>query len=127
MRHGRKESFTDKRQVLLAYKRETAENEKERVNLAGENIFEMIADYTMNERMIKILLADQQYQEVQSQIGSQMKLLEGLHLEKEKWMIVDRLVSLYADSGAMYGRITYQQGYKDCAALLQAMSLLKSS
>lgn len=127
MRLGRKESFTDKRQVLLAYQRETAEKEKERVNLAGENIFEMIADYTMNERMIKILLANQQYQEVQSQIGSQMKLLEGLHLEKEQWLIVDRLLSLHTESGVLYGRIMYQQGYRDCVTLLQAMNLLKTS
>lgn len=90
-----------------------------------DNIFETITDYTLNERMIEILLADKQYQEVQDQIAGQMKLFEELHLEKEQWLIIDCLLSLYAKSGAVYGRAAYQQGYKDCAALLQAMNLIK--
>ena len=93
----------------------------------NENVFEAITDYTISERMAGVLLADQEYQEVQRQIGSQVKLLEGLHLEKEQWMVVDRLLSLYAQSGTLYGRITYQQGYRDCVALLQAINLIKVS
>lgn len=72
-----------------------------------DNIFETILDYTMSERMIKILLEDEQYQQVQNQIASQMELFEGLHLEKEQWLIIDRLLSLYAKSGAVYGRAAY--------------------
>lgn len=92
-----------------------------------DNVFEAITDYTVNERMIGILLEDKEYQEVQDQIASQTKLFEALHLEKEQWMVIDCLLALHAKSGALYGRITYQQGYKDCAALLQAMELLKIS
>lgn len=95
--------------------------------MGEENIFEALTDYFVNNRMIKILMANQQYQEVQSQIGSHMKLFDGLHLEKEQWLIVDRLLSLHTESGVLYGRIMYQQGYRDCAALLQAMNLLKTS
>lgn len=92
-----------------------------------EKVFEAITDYTVNERMIKILPENKQYQEVQERIASQIKLFEGLNLEKEQWMIVDRLLSLHAESGALYGRITYRQGYRDCVALLQAMNLIRVS
>ena len=101
--------------------------EKERVNMTEDNIFETITDYTVNERMIKTLLENKEYQEVQNQIADQIKLFEGLHLEKEQWMVIDRLLSLHAESGALYGRITYQQGYRDCVALLQEMNLIRFS
>lgn len=95
--------------------------------MAEENIFEAITDYAVNERMTKILLKDAQYQEVQSQIGNQIELFEGLNLTKEQWLVVDRLVSLHTENGALYGRLTYQQGCRDCVALLQAMNLIKAS
>lgn len=92
-----------------------------------KNIFEVITDYTVSERMIKILQNNEQYQKVQSQIGNQMSLLDELNLDKKKWLVVDRLLSLYTESGALYGRITYQQGYRDCVALLQSINLIKVS
>lgn len=92
-----------------------------------ENIFDAITDYTVNERMANILQNDEQYQEVQSQIGDQFSLFDELNLDKKQWMVVDRLLSLHAQSGALYGRITYQQGYRDCVALLQAINLIKLS
>ena len=61
-----------------------------------ENIFEAITDYTVNERVIKILLENKEYQGVQDQIAEQIKLFEGLHLEKEQWVVIDRLLSLHA-------------------------------
>ena len=92
-----------------------------------ENIFDVITDYTVNERMAKILQNNEQYQEVQSQIGDQFSLFDELNLDKEQWLVVDRLLSLHAQSGALYGRITYQQGYRDCVAMLQAINLIKLS
>ena len=92
-----------------------------------ENVKHERGNYTFNERMAKILQNNEQYQEVQSQIGDQMLLFDELNLDKEQWLIVDRLLSLHAQSGALYGRITYQQGYKDCVALLQAINLIKLS
>lgn len=95
--------------------------------MTEENIFEVITDYTVNERMIKILIENRAYQEVQSRIASQIELLDGLNLGKDQWMVVDRLASLHTESGALYGRIAYQQGYRDCVDLLQAMNLIKTS
>ena len=81
--------------------------------MTDDNIFEAITDYTVNERMTDILQENKEYQEVQGQIADQIKLFEGLHLEKEQWMVIDRLLSLHAKSGVLYGRITYQQGYRE--------------
>lgn len=63
---------------------------KRSVQIVAEerSVFEVIIDYAVNER-IKILL-----------------LFEELNLDKEQRLIVDRLVSLHTESGALYGRVT---------------------
>lgn len=91
------------------------------------NVFEVITDYAVNERLNQVLLGNKQYQDIQRQIDNQIVLFDGLKLDKEQRLIVDRLVSLHAESGALYGRVTYQQGCRDCVALLQAMNLIKAS
>lgn len=91
------------------------------------NVFEVITDYAVNERLNQVLLGNKQYQDIQRQIDNQIRLFDGLKLDKEQQLIVDRLVSLHTESGALYGRVTYQQGCRDCVALLQAMKLIKAS
>ena len=48
--------------------------------MTEEHIFEAITDFAVNERMTKTLLENQLYQEVQSQIGSQIELFDKLNL-----------------------------------------------
>ena len=71
--------------------------------MTDDNIFEVITDFTVNERMTDILQENKEYQEVQDQIADQIQMFEGLHLEKEQWMVIDRLLSLHAKSGVLYG------------------------
>ncbi len=94
--------------------------------MAEEHIFEAITDYLVNERVTETLQGDRQYQQMQAKIGNQMGLFDELNLDKEQWLVADRLISLHAESGTLYGRIAYQQGYRDCVALLQALDLIKS-
>lgn len=91
------------------------------------NIFEVLTDYSVNERMNKVLLENEQYQEVQGKIDDQIELFNRLNLNKEQRRVVDGLVSLHTESGALYGRLTYQQGCKDCVTLLKAVGVIKAS
>ena len=95
--------------------------------MAEENIFEATTDYAINERMSKMLLGNRQYQKLQKRIDKQFALFDRLNLDREQWLVIDRLLSLYAENGALYGRITYQQGYRDCVAMLRAMDLIKAA
>jgi len=40
-------------------------------------------------------------------------------------LIVDRIFTSYNESGALYGRMTYKRGMRDCASLLVEMGLIK--
>lgn len=95
--------------------------------MAKENIFEAVTDYAINERMSKMLLGNWQYQKLQKRIDKQFELFDKLNLDRKQWLAIDRLLSLYVENGALYGRITYQQGYRDCVAMLQAMDLIKAA
>lgn len=95
--------------------------------MAEENIFEAVTDYAINERMSKMLLGNWQYQKLQKRIDKQFELFDKLNLDRKQWLAIDRLLSLYVENGALYGRITYQQGYRDCVAMLQAMDLIKAA
>ncbi len=95
--------------------------------MTEENIFEAVTDYAINERMSKMLLGNRQYQKLQKRIDKQFELFDKLKLDRKQWLVIDSLLSLYAENGALYGRITYQQGYKDCVVMLQAMGLIKAA
>ena len=90
-----------------------------------KNIFDVLIDNAVNERLNNILLQDNEYQKIQQEIDNLIEQCNMLNLPKEQWLIVDRLVSAHTDCGSYYGRITYQQGFRDCASLLREMELIK--
>lgn len=90
-----------------------------------KNIFDIIADYSINEGMDSILLRNKEYIKVQNKINTQAKQFDELNLTKEQRLVIDRLLSAHTESGTVYGKIAYKQGFQDCAALLLEMKLLK--
>ena len=89
-----------------------------------KNIFEILIDNAINERLDEILLQDKEYQEIQDKINNLSEQLYKLELPDDQLLIVDRLISSYTEIGCYYGKITYQQGFKDCALLLREMELI---
>ena len=93
----------------------------------GSNIFEIMADYSINEGMDSILLQNEEYIEMQNKIEEQIIQFDKLNLTKEQCLVIDRLISAHTESGAVYGKMAYKQGFQDCAALLLKMKLLKAA
>ncbi len=92
-----------------------------------EDIFDIVTECAVNERMDDIMLQNQDYMEIQIKIEEQMRQLDELNLNKEQSLIVDRLISSHNESGSLYGRMTYKQGFKDCISLLQEINLIRAS
>ncbi len=91
------------------------------------NIFDVITDYSVNEGMDGILRKNEEYIKMQQKMDKQIERFDSLNLTKEQRLVVDRLVSSHIESGALYGKMTYRKGFRDCASLLQAMGLIKAS
>ena len=90
-----------------------------------KNIFEILTDNALNERLDGILLKDDEYQQIQDEIENAVSKFDELDLSKEQRLIVDRLVSSHTESGCCYGRIAYKCGIRDCVSLLLNMGLIK--
>lgn len=90
-----------------------------------KNIFDVLTENAINERLDNILLQDIEYQKVQKKIDNLMAQFEDMELSKEQRLIVDRLISSHIEIGCCYGKITYQQGFKDCSFLLRELEMIK--
>lgn len=92
-----------------------------------KNIFDVITEYAVNEAVNGVLLQNDEYKQIQAKIDSLTDELDRYILTKEQKELIDRLISSYIENGALYGRMTYQQGMRDCAALLVKMGLIRYS
>lgn len=91
----------------------------------GKSIFDVIIEYAVNESVNIILLQDDEYKQIQAKIDSLTDELDRFILPKELRVLIDGLISSYIESGALYGRMTYQQGMRDCTSLLVEIGLIK--
>ena len=90
-----------------------------------KNIFDVITDYAINEGLNRIMLQSDEHRQIQENMDKLTSEFDALGLPKEQRLTVDRLLTSYNESGACYGRMTYQRGFRDCAALLVEIGLIK--
>lgn len=88
-----------------------------------ESILNMITEYATNERMDNIVLEDDRYVDIQTEIDSLTAELVDLHLTPEQKMVVDDLIASNIASGCCYTKMAYQQGFKDCVSLLHEIGV----
>ena len=97
------------------------------VEAEEKSIFDVIAGYSINEGLDKILRQNKEYVKIQRSIEEQTEQLDSQNFTREQRLLIDRLVCAHTESGAFYGRITYKQGFRDCISLLREMELLRAS
>lgn len=91
----------------------------------GKSIFDVITGYAVNEGLSHVLQQDEEYKQIMQNIDDLTEKMDTLGLPKEQRLLMDRLISAYNENGAYYGRMTYRQGFRDCAALLVEIGLVK--
>ena len=92
-----------------------------------KSIFEVIADYAVNEGLGSVIKQDDEYRKIQNKISDTTSEFDALYLPKEQRLVVDRLLTSYNESGAHYGKITYQQGFRDCVSLLLEIGMIRDA
>lgn len=90
-----------------------------------KSIFDVITEYAANEGLTCTIQQDDEYKQIQEKIDALTSEFDGIGLSEEQWSLMDRLISAYNENGAYYGRLTYQQGFRDCAALLVEIGMIK--
>ena len=92
-----------------------------------KNIFDIIREHSINDGLDEIILQNEEYIQSQQKINEQADQLDKQDFTKEQRLLIDRLVSAHTESGALYGKMTYRQGFRDCAFLLREMNLIRAS
>lgn len=90
-----------------------------------KSIFDIITEYAINEGVNSVVRQDDEYKQIQEKIDTLTNEFTALGLSEEQRLLTDRLLTCYNESGACYGKITYQQGFRDCVSLLLEIGMIK--
>ena len=85
----------------------------------NENLIQMLFTVRADTVLEAALSEDKQYQRVNQKNRKKVKKIESIGLNKEEWCIVDQALTAANEKVSEYGRIAYQQGFKDAMSLLQ--------
>ena len=89
-----------------------------------KSIFEVITEYGMDEGVNDMLMKNEEYGKIKEKEERLAREVDGFGLTEEQRLTLDRLISSCNESGALYGKMTYQQGVRDCAALLLEIGMI---
>ena len=90
-----------------------------------KDVFEMTAEYFINERLEDILMRDGRFAGLQKQIWEQMKKLETSGMDMQQRLEVERLVSLHIKNTEFYALKAYEYGFRDCISVLRKLDLIR--
>ena len=90
-----------------------------------KSIFEVITEYGMDEGVNDMLMGNEEYGKIREKEELLAKEFDSFELTEEQRLTVDRIISSCNESGALYGKMTYQQGLRDFAALLVEIGMIK--
>ena len=91
----------------------------------GNNIFDVLTSHATGERLDRILSGDGAYLEARKEIEDVSVQMKEQGFSEEEIQMIDGLVCAYISQGICCMRIAYQQGFKDCACLLDEIRLIK--
>lgn len=90
-----------------------------------KSIFEMITEYAVNEGVNAAIQQNDEYRQIQKKMNDLTSDFHEFNLPEEQRLIIDDLLDCYNESGAYYGKMTYQKGFRDCVLLLLEIGLIK--
>ena len=94
-------------------------------DIMEKDVFEMTAEYFINERLEDILMRDGRFAGLQKQIWEQMKKLETSGMDMQQRLEVERLVSLHIKNTEFYALKAYEYGFRDCISVLRKLELIR--
>ena len=84
-------------------------------------LLEIIAAYRTGDDLDEAVRKDKDYQEALAKQQEAFAMLEEMNLKKEQKNVVDRVVSAYNHTGAVYGAVAYRCGMEDGIRLVREL------
>ena len=89
-----------------------------------KNFFDFITDQLTNERLDCIILQNPEYRETINEVDRFAEELKAYNLGEDEAKAINRLICAYLTQNACYNKLSYQQGFRDCAALLMEIGMI---
>ena len=91
----------------------------------GKDIFDILAEISVDERMEDFLRQDEKYMELEKRVWDYTQQCDRIGLTADQKQVIDELISSHVEMSGAYGRKIYQQGFRDCAVFLGRMNLIR--
>ena len=93
----------------------------------SESFFDTLISNKINERLDAIILADEAYKQLEEELNQECMKMEHYGFSEVEKCIIDKVISAYNSLNAYYIKLTYKQGYKDCAAFLKEIGFMEET
>lgn len=92
---------------------------------AMDNIYEILVENFMEERLDDFALEDEGFCQENKKFEESLKKYHDLQLPKEETEVIDHAFDMYAAQSTKYAELAYRQGMKDVVRLLKAIGLFE--
>lgn len=89
-----------------------------------KSVFDLLVDALAYERLDGIALQNQDYEFTAEEIDRLVEELKIMDLNIEETRAVNRLICAYLTQNEVYSRFAYEQGFRDCAELLNDIGVV---
>lgn len=97
--------------------KDTENKENEIVNKANELLIESLYTEWLERTTQEDLRKDKRYREIDEETKQKIQDINNIELKQGEWRTIDRALSCINARSAEYGRLAYQQGFKDAMNL----------
>jgi len=97
--------------------KDTKNKENEIVNKANELLIESLYTEWLERTTQEDLREDKRYREIDEETKQKIKDIDNIELKQGEWETIDRALSCINERSAEYGRLAYQQGFRDAMNL----------
>lgn len=97
--------------------KDTENKENEIVNKANELLIESLYTEWLERTTQEDLRKDKRYREIDEETKQKIQDIDNIELKQGEWGTIDRALSCINARSAEYGRLAYQQGFKDAMNL----------
>lgn len=97
--------------------KDTENKENEIVNKANKLLIESLYTEWLERTTQEDLRKDKRYREIDEETKQKIQDINNIELKQGEWGTIDRALSCINARSAEYGRLAYQQGFRDAVSL----------
>jgi len=116
-----KKEITLRKELSMCELRDTLENlisTKGKDKVEEESLMEVFFEVRASGALEESLMNDEDYQVASKKTSEKVLKIDEIKLNREQWEVVDCALTACNEKNAEYGRVSYNQGFRDAVRFL---------